>query len=381
MKHKKLLLTIAALFALCINLTGCKNSHFIENQAYAIMAGVDREDDGSYTFTIRIPKFGEAQGSGGGGGGQGKQQSEYLTYKAKGTSLSDAMTIMGMGVPRDLTYSEMSLIVISEDIAFSREMPDIVRLLTGTYKMYTSANIAICQGDAGDFVEKQEAAIGSDLSVGITSRLQNASEIGYTPKSRLVDLFFDTSSVYSDPMVTMCTMSENDGDAMEPDMTSIQGLSVEAESKNRYMGAVVMKNGIAAGKLTGEQTVFANVLSGDVDALTYTFDGIRVQLIAQGKPRVQIDTSDGKVKVDVHMSFTAMGTPETPDPKGLGMDLRDRLYDTVKLCQSMKTEPFGFARIAARSFFTLDEWMAFGWANSFSEAEVNIGINIQPVGY
>lgn len=369
---RKILLVICLMLtAMC--LAGCQHSHYIENQAYAVLMGIDRED-GNWKITTRIP----AIGSGGGqesGGGQG--ESEYLKFSAVGTSFPDALNVLGAGVPRDLELSALCVIVISEEIARSDAMTVLLDELAEERKIYGSTRIAVCEGAAWEFVEQQEPVIGSVLSEGLISRLENLEEVGYIPASQMDNVYFDMKSVYSDPLVMLCAIAEGDTDGTG-DITA-KGLAVEGEGKNRYMGAAVMKNGMMAGKLDGQQTLYVNLLRGNVDGFSYSTGKSSVQLAMPKKPKIKIDTRDGVPEIDIELKLLSLGMPEAPDMENVKDALERNIRDAISLLQSMGAEPFGFAAKAAGDFFTLGAWEEYDWQKAFSKAEIRITIDIKPI--
>lgn len=372
MKNKVLrILAVLTLGLMMAMLTGCKRSQYIENHAYALIMGVDKTDGGAYEVTVRIPKI----SSGGGEGSEGGAASDYLAYSALGSDFNDALMTLNSGVPRDLNLSVLVLAVISDEIAETDAMNKVILQMAGNARIYGSARIAVCEGDAGDFVKKQEAVIGARLSEGLSAQLQNSAEMGYIVDSRLSDIFFATASVYSDPMAILCAAPENDG-AMHSGDTSAQGLAVMAESKNRYMGAAVMKDGKVVGKLTGMQTVFVNLLRGSIDGFSYSMDGSSIQLAVLRKPSISIDTRGGEPLIGISLKLSAMGTPELDNVEKLTNELTYAISDTIAACQEMGAEPFGFAKLAAADFFTIDSWRSYNWRKAFSEAEIDLKIDV-----
>lgn len=371
------ILAILLVIVLSMTMTGCQQSRYIENYAYVLLMGIDNSD-GVWKLTVRIPKISAGGSSGSSDGGSGGPEGEYLTFTSAGRDFNEALLMLKAGVPRELKLSAMTLIVVSENIAVTKDMHNLILQLADNYSIYGSTRIVICEGDAGKFVEEQDIIIGARLSEGIASRLQNSANLGYIPKSRLADVFYDTVSVYSDPMAALCTTAQNE-DSMAPGDTSVEGLSVKTESKNRYMGAAVMREGIVVGKLTGMQTMFANVLKGNVDGFSYAIDGITIQMARLGKPAVSIDTGSDTPVIDIVMKFSAMGTPEDPDIAKLTDEMTTKFMETISACQQMGAEPFGFAELAASDFFTINSWQDYNWREAFSRADVNLKIDITTI--
>ena len=372
----KRMLTILIVMFLAVFMTGCQQSNYIENHAYALFMGMDMDDDGVWRLTVRIPRI--SSGGSGAGNGGGNQESEYLTFSSVGKDFNEALMMLEAGMPRTLNLSGMTLIAVSDKIAASRDMYDLILQLADNYSIYGSTRMAICEGNAGQFVEQQETVIGTSLSEGIASRLQNSARLGYILQSRLADIFYDTVSIYSDPMAVLCTLAQNE-DSMAPGDTSVQRLSVKSESKNRYMGAAVMRDGIMVGKLTGMQTIFVNILKGDVDGFSYTMDGISIQMAGLSKPAISIDTGAGAPSIDILLKFSAMGTPESQDIEKLTDELTEKFMETLSVCQQMGAEPFGFAELAASDFFTIASWQSYNWREAFSIAEINLKIDITDI--
>lgn len=370
---RKILFFVLLLFSSAF-FTGCRHSQYIENQAYAVLMGVDRVNGGDWEITIRIPGIGSGSG-GESGGSQG--DSEYLSFSAAGTSFQDALTVLRTGVPRNLDLSALTVIVISEEIAQSEDMPYLLEILADERKIYGSTRLAVCKGDAGDFVGEQEAVIGNVLSEGLISRLENLEDNGYIPASQLDAVYFDTKSVYSDPLIMLCVVAEGNSDGAGD--TSAEGLAVKAEGKNRYLGAAVMKDGMMIGNLDGIKTMYVNLIRGSVDGFSHTSGNITAQLAVSKKPKIKISTDGDAPEIDIEIKLLSLGVPDEPDLERLSEEIEDEISETIALLQHMGAEPFGFASMAAADFFTLDSWREIDWRNAFSRANVRVDVSIKPI--
>ena len=143
---------IAAILLLCALLCGCTQARQVESVAFAVILGADLTDDEGIELTVQIPKAGgsaqEEQGAESG-------TSDYLIASAQGATFTDALAALEITVPRDLTLTQVKLLVVSEALARHEKFFNFAESLAKLDQSCASAYFAVCRGDAGDFVRER----------------------------------------------------------------------------------------------------------------------------------------------------------------------------------------------------------------------------------
>ena len=102
---------IAILALLCALLSGCTQARQVESIAFAVILGADLTEDEGIELTVQIPKVGGGSESEESSSGE---PSDYLIASARGATFTDALMALEITVPRDLTLTQIKLLVVSE---------------------------------------------------------------------------------------------------------------------------------------------------------------------------------------------------------------------------------------------------------------------------
>lgn len=353
-------LSVLTTIAISVLLTGCQRADYAENQAYAVMLGIDIGGENEISITVKYPKLAGGGGQSSSGGGD---SSAYVTSSGRGSGFQEALNDLKIAVPREMNLSALTLVVISEEVVDAGEFESVLRQLTTNYRMYSSAYLAICEGKASEFIEKQEPEIGTRLSEGLKALIENAKEMGSIPDSKVADVFYTLNSVYSDPIIMACAAEK--------------GSSKETE-KNKYAGAYVITGGNISIKLDTFETVMANVLLGETEQFIYV-DGTDTAFVSVDKrPRIEVKTGD-KPTISVTLELSAMRGNGDSDINDYGEMLRKDIEDMLDSCKLAGAEPFGFAGRAAWNFGSIEDWQDYNWRDRFRDCDTEITVNISEI--
>jgi len=370
----KLLFKAAAMllaFISVVSLTGCRRTDYAENQAYAVMLGIDGEEGTEVRLTVKYPKLAGSSGGSSGGG----EASSYAIANSKGPYFQEALENLKAAMPREINLSALTLIVISENTVSSGSINGIIGQLSTNYRMYSSAYIAICDGEAADFIKKQEPQIGSRLSEGLKALIENAEKLGCIPDSRMADVKYLMGSVYSDPVIMRCALTAESDDE---DREDGEDIPAQAEGGTVFAGAYIVRDGNIAVEFNKWETVLINAVMGEVEQFTYT-DGRNAAFISvDRKPNVKISYG-GEVRISIELELSAMLISGDIKIEEYATAIRDDIYSVIEKCRTAGAEPFGFAERAAGKFITIDKWLDFSWNEKFADAEINVEIEITEI--
>ena len=356
---------------ICLSAAGCAVTGEVENQAYALVMGVD-DRDGGIGLTIRIPRIGQGGGDDGKSGGQGEP---YLVISASGDDYAQALEHLQWATARELNLSHLRLLVVSEALSTQERFPGLIRAVAETRHLYTTAGFIVCEGRAQSFIEGQETLLGSHLSSDIDAMFRHYAAHGFIPAATVADLYYASDACYSDPVGVWGFPDTGEKPAaaiIEADESTLNDITRTASSR-QYLGAALFRNGRLIGRLDGPETLCYNLLTRRVDTFSFESGG-RAWTLSSALPTrlsVAFDGNSARLLADVRLSCADAG-----DLSGLEADIARDLKALILRCQALGVEPFGFAEKAAARFLTLGEWLACDWRSRFSGAEIDVSVHI-----
>ena len=364
---------IAALFLLCAFLGGCTQARQVESVAFAVILGADLAEDASIELTVQIPKAG--------GDPQGGGSSDYLIASAQGATFTDALMALEITVPRDLTLTQVKLLVVSDALARHETFLNFAESLARLDQSCASAYFAVCRGDAGDFVREQKPVIGMRVSLGLLAMFDHHKTRGYITGANFADFYYQGVSVFSDPVAILCATAQ-EAPGTSSGQGALDGLTPEtvpasSENENEYVGAALFRDGAMVGALDGLETSLLNAVSGAPVFFNYSLEGMPVSLQSHGLSGLAIEEGEGgRLRVAFDLRFNVIADLKAPPAQALRETLRADLLDLLAKCQALGVEPFGFAEHAALRFASLADWQAYGWRDRFREAEFDVDVQI-----
>lgn len=370
MKLRCALLTLALV---AMALTGCRVSGELENQAYVLLLGLDREEGGRLLLTAKVPQVGKGGASEDSGGG-------YLTFAADGDGWVDALEALEQTTPRQMNLSHIELIVASEALACEDGFGALITRVAETPHLYTTARFAVCAGRASQFVDGQETVIGKRLSSEIDAMLDHYAEHGYVPKASFADAYYAVNSIYGDPVAIYgetVDPAEEAAALIEP----AEGASgLESPMKQRYRGAALFEGGRMVGTLGADQAVLLSLVRGGRVSLPVECSGKRYTLAPEGAVKRGVRIEGARVTLCVEAAFSTLEDVCEADARALEAIIADAVAGVIRACQALRSEPFGFSEAAAVHFATIRDWQGFNWRSRYVDAGIEVSVRIRGSG-
>lgn len=379
MKGGKRIKLAPLIAALVIALSGCSASMQVENQAYVIVMGLDREADGRLRMCVQIPKIAgnsEESQSDASSGGSGN----YTRLEVRAEGFNEALEKLSWAAPRRLNLSQLKLIVLSKALAQEGDNARLIRDIAQTERLFTAARVAVCEGSACEFVAAISPSMGLRMSSDVESTLEYYKERGFVPEGYLAELHYQTESVYSDPLAIYAVLRPSEGEKEQKAQAafafdgSTDALSEDNSSgiPTRYLGSAVFVNGQMRGSFNAQQTIFANLLRNSLDSFNYNSNGQSIGIVPVRSTFIRVDSSVDPMRIRVSARLSIAAQDAAPDEEQLRDDLTRDIKDVFRAAQQMGAEPFGIAEKAAARFATLDEWVAFNWRERFQTARLEV---------
>lgn len=344
-------------------LPGCSEDRQIENQAFAVILGLDVNADGSLALTVQIPKPN--------GAGDQKQAEKYQYISASGQSFSEALELLKLSSPHHLNLTQVKMIVASESLAGRESFPTVLSELAETYTLYATSWFVVCGGKTDDFLHRQEALLAGGASSSLAAILEHHSRLGSIPFCTFADLYYHTNSVYSDPIAVYAAFP-GDGSPIEevPADVHPQGLPVEQSEGIIYSGGALFRDGVMVGRLTAGEMMFCSLLRGRIHELNCAIDEGAFYVQTAGRARLSYTLDQDPMRILYDQTLHVYPRSGQDDTTELEDWLKARIGEVVTKCQLVGVEPFAFSESAARTFPALKDWQAFDWRSRFGNAEL-----------
>lgn len=374
------------LISICaISLSGCSEYNQLENLAYGIILGIDLTEEEQIELVLQVPRISAS----GGESPSGNSGTEPLLYSSSGSSFEEALNMLQWAVPRKLSLTQLKLILVSENLARSERFSHVMSAIMSTNNIYTAAYIAVCQGNALDFIKAENQMIGASIFTELEAMFEDYTHNGFIPDVTFADLYFKANSLYSDPLA-IYAVSDKEGmlKTDQSDQSSAPASSlitpsdpemsnVKTTQANRFLGAAMFQGSKMVGALTGDQVIHTMLLRGRQITFPYTKEGKTVYLTRIGYPSVKIDTKAEPMKISIRLRLSVLPDSATLDLTGMELDIAEQLRNTINACRKMNSEPFQFAENAAKHFLTVNQWKTFDWKRHFEQSDVDISVNLR----
>ncbi|MBQ9943010.1 MAG: hypothetical protein IJO67_01480 [Clostridia bacterium] len=378
MKRLCLLLLLCMVF-----LSGCM-SREVEEQLLVILMGVDRMEDGNLVLTVKVPSntAGDVSASSSSeDASKGGNQMGYLTLSATGHHFSDALELLLATTPRSLNFSQVREVVISRQVAETKECTLLLQKLYSLPRMHTQAVVVICDGEAGKFVEEQKPYVGSRLSRYIEVSLQNYAGKGFVPTTSLAQAVQEIGYGWQDPLLILGALPQDKEGAPEKEnVLNVDADQLHATSINavKLFGAAATDGEKVSGTLTGYEMALVSLMLGQSQSLSLWDDqGFSLPLYARAPATLRVEGEE-KLMLTVSMVCEVHYRSTTPpDEEKIRGRLEDELESTLRKLQSLRCDALGFGGRHMRRFATVQAWENFNWREKYARADVQVDVQLR----
>ena len=369
---KKLFLLLLGMVLLLAN---CSAAQQIENQAFVVILGLDTDTSG-LEVTVQVPKIKGVEST-------EKQEDDagFMVVSTKAKSFTEGIELLSVALPRRINLTQVKMIVVSDDLARQESFREVMREMAETYPLYATSYFTVCLNRTKDFIEAQQPIFSGSVTGALNALLEHHRSRGYIPISTFAEVYYLSNSVYSDPIAILAARHESGNQAPNtaeaPAPLFPDELNVDSESENEYAGGAVFVHGNLKCLLNARQMVLTNLVRGRTKEFTYTVNDVDLTLRPSGKPRIKIKTTEYPPRIYYEQTLQTKAGTEKTGKKEIEENIEKELQDLFAFCQSQKTEPFGFADIAASRFLSLAQWTRYDWRKRFAEADIQIEIRIR----
>jgi len=163
----------------------------------------------------------------------------------------------------------------------------------------------------------------------------------------------------------------------------------QGQNKIEYWGTALFNNGKMVGELNGQQTRALAIIRGEFERGFITVQDpkepklvIPLDVQQARKPKVKVSFNDDvpTVELTIHLKGGILAVQSRlhyeQDPlfslleETFKKDVRNQVDQLVNKCKGLNIDIFKFGDVAARKFWTIDEWEKYNWNKNFKDVKV-----------
>lgn len=400
-------------------LTGCTtDSKNIDDQAYAIMVGIDKGVDNKIRLTVQFPTYkGGGNGSSlGGGGGNSDEKEHGLVDGTVVASIECATVLEGINLLNTSTSRHISL-VHCKAIIFSEQLAqDGINFYLSDFARFREtrriANIGVCRGKAEEYIMENKTLIGDNIFKSIELSFSQSKNSGLFPMMGFTNFYKSTISPYSQAYSIYMGINnfknlQNSDKEKNPPLKTHENyypgdVPKKGNLKQEMIGTAIFNGDKLAGTLNAEETRYFLMVVNEFRHGILTIEdkrhpgmAIPFDLRPGRKPDIKVSFDKSTPIIDVNLNIEAdivgiqsgMHYESTDRIKELSDLLKDTIEvgasKTIKRVQKqMGTDIFGFGYYAASKFITINDLEKYNWLSHFIDAKINVSVrtNIRRTG-
>lgn len=400
-------------------LTGCTtDSKNIDDQAYAIMVGIDKGVDNKIRLTVQFPTYkGGGNGSSlGGGGGNSDEKEHGLVDGTIVASIECATVLEGINLLNTSTSRHISL-VHCKAIIFSEQLAqDGINFYLSDFARFREtrriANIGVCRGKAEEYIMENKTLIGDNIFKSIELSFSQSKNSGLFPMMGFTNFYKSTISPYSQAYSIYMGINnfknlQNSDKEKNPPLKTHENyypgdVPKKGNLKQEMIGTAIFNGDKLAGTLNAEETRYFLMVVNEFRHGILTIEdkrhpgmAIPFDLRPGRKPDIKVRFDKSTPIIDVNLNIEAdivgiqsgMHYESTDRIKELSDLLKDTIEGgvskTIKRVQKqMGTDIFGFGYYAASKFITINDLEKYNWLSHFIDAKINVSVrtNIRRTG-
>ena len=387
---------------ICVLAAGCSNNGARETDevAWVISMGMDRAEDGDLLVTYRIA-VPTAQAGADSGGADSKESSTLITVKAP--TLAEARNLLNASMSRGVNLSQVTAIVISEDLA-RHGVEDLIGPLLRFREFRGTIFMIICSGKAIDIFQANKPPLESLVSRWINNSMRNYDETSYFLSVNLQEFYTRLKANSGAPLAVGYGLNplsgEDQADGTQPGgktKTYLPGhLPRQGGNATEFVGTAVFKADKMVGFLdTGETRALSILLNRFSLGFLWVPDPLApshqvTMSIRNGRrPEFTIDISGENpvIHIDILLEGEITGLPsgieyEARDYTSLletqvSNTLHRQIVDMLIRTQAWGTDVVDFGYFIRPKFMTLEALRNYNWDRRFRGAEFSVKVSTE----
>lgn len=415
----KVIKVIVLLIAFVYILTACTtDSKNIDDQAYAIMVGIDKGVDNKIRLTVQFPTYkGGANGSSSGGGGGGSEGKEHgmvegtVVTSIECSTVLEGINLLNTSTSRHISLVHCKAIIFSEQLAqegINFYLSDFARFR----ETRRNANIGVCRGKAEEYIMENKTLIGDNIFKSIELSFSQSKNSGLFPMMGFTNFYKNTISPYSQAYSIYMGINnfkklQNANKEQNPPLKTNENyypgdVPKKGNLKQEMIGTAVFNGDKLVGTLNAEETRYFLMIVNEfrhgiltVEDKRHPGMAIPFDLRPGRRPdiKVKFDKSTPVIDVNINIEADIVGIQSGMHYESIDRinELNELLNGTIedgarktieKVQKQMGTDIFGFGYYASSKFLTINDLEKYNWLSHFIDAKINVSVrtNIRRTG-
>lgn len=386
-----------------IALASCYDSNEVDDLLNVSIIGIERGVLDKWRLTIKFPTL-KGNSAGGSTGGEVSGLGDYSSLTVDAPSFFTGVDMLNAIVSRNLNFMHTEAMVISEDFAESGMLGEFLAPIIRFRQIRRSMHLFVISGSVMDSMDIIKPVIGTALLKDLQILVKGSETTGFFIHATLQDFYNQIKSPYMQPALILGALGnddnlKNDGNTQKNKFKTggeyyAAELPVSDKGMLKLFGSAVFDGDKMVGKLTGDETRLFQIATGEFNMGYFTMqDPKKPSLIIPfdvrqiKKPKVKIKLDGDKpiihLKAELEGDLLAVQSRidyEQPElmpilERAFEKQIKDGLDKLMEKCLKLKTDIFGFGKVAAKQFLTIQEWEEYNWLNKFQNAEITTEVS------
>ena len=390
MKKLKVLLWI---LLLAVIMGGCYDNREIDETAYIIALGIDKDESGGYVYTYQ---FSAPSPEGGGGGEEEKESGSNTAVKNIVVLAPDFYSAKNMTnnfLSKNTDMSHLKLIVFSQEVD-SEILSAHSEFLLREREIRPHTAVALAKSSAKEYLGKIKPELETNTAKYYELLALNSNNI-YAPTKTLSD-FVDELSGEAAASVLPLVRNGKSNDASQSEVKDasmwLATDAVKLDSKQPDLkGMAVFSEGVLSGTMDGDSGLLYNLLTGKIQHCTialknpYSDTGsLPFSVSVPNSARYSVEERKDFCKIAVSQALSVeYSGARLPD----GFENYQELYSFAEktfeeqfrlffydISRIKKADIMNIAAYFKKQFVTQREWESKNWQKLYQNAEFDIDI-------
>ena len=316
----------ASILGIVLSMCSCGDYREVENEAYAVMVGIDSGDtEMGYSYTVRIMN-GE----------------ETLTSVSR--SLYSAISDISQKSSAGVTLKSLRVLAISQELAEDGILKFIEPIVEDT-DTKNSIMLAICSDSAEKFISSK--------------RFNDMREIELTVNNTQNSPYYEPESINN---VYNCIYSTG------KDASAAYVINGDDDKEDKISGTAVFAGEKMVGVLDGDETAMIKAINGNLKGLPIVFED--KEYIVSSEKSAKIGFSENMGEISVFLKCTDAGKSTAKLPDNVREMLSKRLSEAITDIRDAGADIIGIGQHAAKQFSTIDSFEQSGWKQKFKTINI-----------
>jgi len=387
------------IFFLIPLLTGCWDYSEPETDGYVIVLGIDKGEEGllKLTFDVANPQVGTTLA---GNLGQNEPPDTEITMLVDNLfTMKELSTVV---YPRRITFSHLTAIIVSEEVAKSKEFEEIMVNLQRERSFRRNIYLFISKGEAEEFIKKMQPLTETRIHKYYQFVTDLSRENNLSPASTVENYCYQVSNYYISEVISFVALKSEDDLTKSSFNNKADNLTYKGGDPGVILGGAVFNHGKMVDTISGEEVKIRELLQKRSESakfqhvmkdiktkdksISFSVTKLQRKLKVEAlypKPKLEID-----IIADININLLANNTDYILNNrnnralrKEIEKELEDKSNKLIKKAQSKYGDLFLFGIELRPRFLTIHDWEKYNWEEKFKQAEIKVNYKIKDLTF